>query len=231
MESLPATAASGVCQVLSPLVLEGQLVRLEPLDSAHAAPLADAAAENRASYGFTWVPDGLDDARRYVEGALAYQATGRAMPFAVRRVADDRVVGTTRFLDLQVFTWPPPWPPGVDPGPEPADDRPPSVAEIGSTWYAASAQRTGVNADCKLLMLTHAFEVWRVHRVTFKTDARNRASRGAIERLGARPDGVLRAHSPAADGTIRDTAYYSVLASEWPEVSAGLRRRLTRLAA
>lgn len=217
--------------MLSPLVLEGQLVRLEPLDASHARPLAEAAAENRASYGFTWVPDGVDDARRYVDGALAYQATGQAMPFAVRRLSDGRLVGSTRFLDLQVFGWPPPWPPGVGRGPEPSDDRPPSVAEIGSTWYAASAQRTGINAECKLLMLTRAFEVWRVHRVTFKTDARNRASRGAIERLGARPDGVLRAHSPASDGTVRDTAYYSVLAPEWPEVRAALQGRLTRLAA
>lgn len=206
-------------------------MRLEPIAADHAAPLAEAAAENRASYGFTWVPDGLDDALSYVDRALEYQATGRALPFAVRRLADERVIGCTRFLDLQVFTWPPPWPPGVGLGPEPADDQPPSVAEIGATWYAASAQRTGVNAECKLLMLTQAFDVWRVHRVTFKTDARNRASRGAIERLGAMPDGVLRAHSPASDGTIRDTAYYSVLAAEWSEVSAGLRRRLTRLAA
>lgn len=104
--------------------------------------------------------------------------------------------------------------------------RPPSVAEIGSTWYAASAQRTGVNAACKLLMLTHAFDVWEILRVTLKTDARNAASRGAIERLGAQYEGVRRAHFPAQDGGIRDTAYYSVIASEWPEVRAGLRRRL-----
>jgi N-acetyltransferase len=217
--------------VLRSFVLEGRLVRLEPLDASHARPLAEAAAENRASYAFTWVPDGLDDARRYVDGALAYRQTGEAVPFAVRRLSDHRIVGCTRFLDLQVFTWPPPWPPGTGRGPEPSDDAPPSVAEIGSTWYAASAQRTGVNAECKLLMLTRAFEVWRVQRVTFKTDARNRASRGAIERPGARPDGVLRAHSAASDGTVRDTAYYSVIAAEWPEVRAALQGRLTRLAA
>ena len=205
-------------------------MRLEPLHAGHAPLLAEAAAENRASYGFTWVPDGLDDAHRWVQGALAYRATGAAVPFAVRRLADDTIVGSTRFLDLQVFIWPPPWPPGVGRGPEPADDLPPSVAEIGSTWYSASAQQTGVNTECKLLLLTHAFEVWHVHRVTFKTDARNRASRGAIERLGASQDGVLRAHAPARDGTIRDTAYYSLLAAEWPEVRAGLRGRLDRLA-
>jgi N-acetyltransferase len=216
--------------VLSPFALQGQLVRLEPLESGHAAALAEAAAENRASYGFTWVPDGLADARRYVANALDYQATGHAVPFVVRRLADERLVGATKFLDLAVFTWPPPWPPGVTLGPEPSDEQPPSVAEIGSTWYAASAQRTGVNAECKLLMLTHAFDVWHALRVTLKTDARNKASRGAIERLGARSDGVLRAHSPASDGTIRDTAYYSVLAEEWPEVRADLRWRLARLA-
>jgi N-acetyltransferase len=215
--------------VLSPFRLEGKVVRLEPLAPEHVPGLAQAAAENRASYGFTWVPDGPEDTDRYVASALAYGATGHAVPFAVRGVADQRIVGATRFLDLAVFTWPPPWPPGVDPGPEPSDDALPSVAEIGSTWYAASAQRTGVNAECKLLMLTHAFEVWNVLRVTLKTDARNRASRGAIERLGARPDGVLRAHSPASDGTIRDTAYYSIVAAEWPQVRDGLLRRLARL--
>lgn len=215
--------------MLSPFVLAGDLVRLEPLEPGHAPGIAEAAAENRASYGFSWVPDGIAEARRYVDAALAYQATGRALAFTVRRPGDDRIVGCTRFLDLQVFVWPPPWPPGAG-GPVPADDTPPSVAEIGSTWYAASAQRTGVNAECKLLMLTHAFEVWGVHRVTFKTDARNRASRGAIERLGALADGVLRAHGPASDGSLRDTAYYSMLAAEWPEVRAGLRNRLTRLA-
>lgn len=219
----------GRAGVLMPFVLAGEVVRLEPLEAGHAVALAAAAAEDRASYGFTWVPDGPEDARRYVDGALRHQATGLALPFAVRKLSDDRIVGSTRFLDLAVFTWPPPWPPGVGRGPVPSDDQPPSVAEIGSTWYAASAQRRGINAECKLLLLTHAFETWRVHRVTFKTDARNKASRGAIERLGARFDGVLRAHGPASDGTIRDTAYYSVLAAEWPAVRAGLRARLDRL--
>ena len=158
--------------------------------------------------------------------ADADPADALAAVAALRRLADQRVVGSTRFLDLDVFAWPSPWPPGVSAGPEPSAGRPPSVAEIGSTWYAASAQRTGVNAACKLLMLTHAFDVWEILRVTLKTDARNAASRGAIERLGAQYEGVRRAHFPAQDGGIRDTAYYSVIASEWPEVRAGLRRRL-----
>lgn len=212
--------------MLEPFVLEGAAVRLEPLTAGHAAALAAAAAEERGSFGYTWVPDGLADAERYVQQALAGRDQGRAVPFTVRRLADQRVVGSTRFLDLDVFGWPSPWPPGVSAGPEPAAGRPPSVAEIGSTWYAASAQRTGVNAACKLLMLTHAFDVWEVLRVTLKTDARNAASRAAIERLGAQYEGVRRAHFPAQNGGVRDTAYYSVIASEWPEVRAGLRRRL-----
>ena len=214
--------------MLEPFVLEGAGVRLEPLTTGHAAALAAAAAaaEERGSFGYTWVPDGLADGERYVQQALAGRDRGRAVPFTVRRLADQRVVGSTRFLDLDVFGWPSPWPPGVSAGPEPSAGRPPSVAEIGSTWYAASAQRTGVNAACKLLMLTHAFDVWEILRVTLKTDARNAASRGAIERLGAQYEGVRRAHFPAQDGGIRDTAYYSVIASEWPEVRAGLRRRL-----
>jgi RimJ/RimL family protein N-acetyltransferase len=131
-------------------------------------------------------------------------------------------VGATRFLDLEVFTWPPPRPIGIARGPAPDDATPPTVVEIGSTWYAASAQGTGLNLDCKRLLFTHAFETWCSVRVTLKTDARNRVSRGAIEKLGASFEGIRRAHSPAIDGTIRDTAYYSVLIGEWPSVRARL---------
>lgn len=212
--------------MLPPLTLESSSVRLEPLAANHAEALAAAAGEDRSSYAYTWVPDGPVDAERYVQAALAHQDTGRALVHVVRTVTNGRIVGTTRFLDLEVFDWPPPWPPGVARGPEPAEDRPPSVAEIGSTWYAASAQRTGVNAHAKLLQLTHAFEVWQALRVTLKTDARNMASRTAIERLGASVEGVRRAHAPASDGTIRDTAYYSITAPEWPEVRDQLRQRL-----
>jgi N-acetyltransferase len=204
--------------VLTPLTLEGSVVRLEPLARSHAEGLAAAAAEDRSSYGYTWVPDGAVACREFIETALGNQADGVAMPFAVRRRADLAIVGSTRFLDLEVFVWPP----GSGPGPVPSDDRPPTVAEIGSTWYAGSAQRTAVNTECKLLMLRHAFEVWQVERMTLKTDARNQRSRAAIERLGARFDGVLRVHMPASDGTLRDTAYYSILSSEWPEVRARL---------
>jgi RimJ/RimL family protein N-acetyltransferase len=102
----------------------------------------------------------------------------------------------------------------------------PDVVEIGWTWLTAEAQRSGVNTDAKLAMLTHAFEVWRVLRVSLMTDSRNARSRGAIERLGARLDGVLRAARVANDGAVRDTAAYSILAAEWPGVKAGLAARL-----
>jgi len=214
--------------MLTPATLTGQAVRLEPLVAAHAGALAAAAAEDRSSYAYTWVPDGLADAERYVQAALEQQSAGRALVHVVRRLSDDRIVGTTRFLDLELFTWPPPWPPGVARGPLPTKDQPPSVAEIGSTWYASSAQRSGVNLDVKLLQLTHAFERWQVLRVTLKTDARNASSRTAIERLGARAEGVRRAHSPASDGTVRDSAYYSILRPEWPDLRNRLHQRLAR---
>ena len=206
--------------------LEGAGVRLEPLSMAHAEALAEAASGARDSFGYTWVPDGLADARRYVQAALDDRDAGRTVPFAVRTRMGHRIVGSTRFLDLEVFRWPPPWPPGVGRGPVPSDGQPPVVAEIGSTWLAPSAQRTGVNDECKLLMLRHAFDVWSVLRVTLKTDARNQASRAAIERLGATFEGVRRAHSAASDGSIRDTAYYSILRPEWPAVCDRLQRQV-----
>lgn len=209
-------------------VLVGALARLEPLSFDHVPDLASAAAEDRGSYRYTWVPDGTDDAEHYVRAALEHQATGRALPWAIRRVGDDAIVGSTRFLDLEVLTWPPPWPPGVGRGPEPSPDRPPSVAEIGSTWYAASAQRSGINTEVKWLQLTHAFEVWNVLRVTLKTDARNMPSRRAVERLGGCFEGVRRAHVSASDGTVRDTAYYSIISGEWPGIATRLRHRLAQ---
>jgi len=197
----------------APVVLAGRHVRLEPLSLAHAAGLAAAGAGDRSTFGLTHVPDGDSPASGYIAALLADADAGSALPFATL-LPDGEVVGATRFLDLQY------WPLG--------DARPrgvPVVAEIGGTWLAPRVQRTAVNTEAKLLMLTHAFETWRVRRVSLKTDARNARSRRAIERLGARFDGVLRAHSPAADGGLRDTAFYSIVDAEWPEV----RARLTSL--
>lgn len=219
---------SGAGQHLTPFVLEGKRVRLEPLSLDHAADLAAAAAEDRSSYSFTRVPDGLAETVKYIEEALAAQGSGRSLPFAVRKRSDGRVVGCTRFLDMEHFRLPPPWPPGVSHGEPPSDAAPPTVAEIGSTWYAPSAQRTGINVECKLLLLTHAFEVWKTLRVTLKTDARNLRSRTAIERLGARFEGIRRVHTLAVDGTLRDSAYYSIIAAEWTGVRENLLARLSR---
>jgi RimJ/RimL family protein N-acetyltransferase len=190
--------------------LGDDLVRLEPLEPHHAAGLAAAAAVDRANYQFTRVPDGVDEAEGYVEAACADQASA---PFAVVLAGADRVVGSTRLWDYVWF------------GPEVG---PPQAAEIGHTWYAADVQRTGVNTACKLLLLTFAFEVWQLERITLKTDARNARSRAAIGRIGAQFEGIRRAHIRAADGGIRHTAYYSIVAPEWPEVRAGLLRLVAR---
>ena len=205
--------------MLRPFELTGRHVRLEPLSSAHVPGLVAAAAEDRSSYGWTSVPDGPEEAAEYVRSALAEQDGGRVLPFAVVRTGDDAVVGSTRFLDMEVLGRPDVV--LLD------DERPPDAVEIGSTWYAASAQRTPLNTEAKLLLLGHAFDVWRVLRVTLKTDARNQRSRAAIERLGASFEGVRRAHTIASDGTVRDSAYFSIVSAEWPAVRNGLRRRLS----
>lgn len=215
--------------MLTPLTLRGSLVCLEPLTIDHVNDLIAASSEDRSTYTYTYVPNGQEDTKHYIEMALSDLSKGRALPFVVRHNETGRIVGTTRFLDLEVFSWPPPWPPGATNGPSPTDMNPPTVAEIGSTWYAASFQRTGVNTECKLLLLAHAFESWNTIRVTLKTDARNLRSRTAIQRLGAAFEGIRRAHVPASDGrSIRDTAYFSILAEEWPSVRTNLQDRLAR---
>jgi RimJ/RimL family protein N-acetyltransferase len=217
-------------QMLSQFTIEGHGVRLEPLALDHAEGLAKAAAGDRDSYGYTWVPDGLADARAYAELALAGRDGGRQVPFAVRELGSGQLAGATQFLDLTVFTQAASaWPPGIGQGPEPSDGQPPSVAEIGATWYGPTWQRTHVNTACKLLLLRHAFQEWGAIRVTLKTDARNARSRAAIERIGGRLEGIRRAHTPATDGTIRDSAYFSVTAAEWPPVREHLEQRLSQL--
>ncbi len=200
------------------LTLSGRHVRLEPLTLEHVPALVGAASESRATYLYSIVPDGEAAMRTYVEAALAARAAGEHLPFATLRAHDGRVIGTTRFSDLVPWVWP-------SGDPHQRHDRP-DVAEIGHTWLAASAQHTGANTEAKALMLRHAFEVWRVHLVRLRTDRRNLRSRAAIERLGARFEGVLRADRPGVDGTVRDSAFYSITRDEWPTV----RDRLSRLA-
>ena len=208
------------------VTLEGCRVRLEPLSLSHVGALVQAATEARDSYGFTLVP--ADDAAmaRYVQAALADQGTGWTLPFAIYDLHSQAIVGSTRFLDLDYWSWPPAWPPGRT---APRPDAIPTVAEVGSTWLAPSAQRTGCNTESKLLMLSHAFDTWDVLRVTLKTDSRNTRSRRAIERIGGRFEGIRRAHARAVDGSVRDTAYYSIVAGEWPDVRAALKARVSAL--
>jgi N-acetyltransferase len=200
------------------LVLDGRHVRLEPLGEHHVAGLLTAASESRDTYRFNEVPADEDGMRRYIDAALAARDSGDQLPFATIRVVDGRVAGTTRFHELLPWTWPPGHP-------LQRRDRP-DVTEIGHTWLAPSAQRTGINTEAKYLMLRHAFEVWDVHVVRLRTDRRNQRSWAAIERLGARFEGVRRADRPGADGTVRDSAFFSISREEWPGVSARLKTLL-----
>jgi RimJ/RimL family protein N-acetyltransferase len=202
---------------LERVVLSGRHVRLEPLRGDHAEALLRAADESRATYNWQIVPATLEAMRAWVAAALADEERGVVLPFAV---LDPRgaVLGTTRYMAIERWEWPGPPPEPLPVGPD--------VLEIGATWYAERVQRTGVNTESKLLLCAHAFEGLRVRRVSWKTDARNARSRAAILRLGARFDGILRAQRPAADGAVRDSAFYSMLASEWPEARRNLEARL-----
>ena len=188
----------------TPPVLEGHYARLEPLALAHAEGLRSATADGRLwELTVTNVP-APDEVEGWIGAALAMQAAGNAMAFAVRDAAG-RVVGSTRYYDLL-----------------PATPR----LQIGYTWYAKSVQRTGLNSDAKLLLLGHAFETLRCASVGLQTSTRNTASRAAIARLGASLEGVTRHHLRHRDGTLRDTANYSIIDSEWPTVKAALQRDL-----
>ena len=195
--------------------MSGSLVRLEPLSGGHVPDLTEAAEENRAAYGFTWVPRAAevgDDVR-------AQRERSGLIPFAQIRLADGKAVGCTAYWDLR--TW--------------ADSDRLRAIEVGFTWLAASAQGTGINAEAKLLLFTYAFETLGVVRVDLKTDARNERSRRAIAATGARFEGVLRSWSPSwvagQEGRLRDSAMFSVIASEWPTVRSSLAARVEQAAA
>jgi N-acetyltransferase len=194
-------------------VLEGDLVRLEPLDHRHAGDLAAAASEDRASYRFTWVPTAAE-VGDYIDAQLARAAAGAMIPYAQVWKASGRAVGATAYWDPRL------WP----------DREELYAVEVGFTWLTASAQGSGVNAEAKLLLFANAFDNWRVARVDLKTDARNVLSRNAIARSGARFEGVLRQWSrswaPGEAGLLRDSAMYSVIATEWPACRTALLARL-----
>ncbi|MGW6556397.1 GNAT family N-acetyltransferase [Streptomyces hydrogenans] len=210
-----------------PVLLTGRSVRLEPLAMRHAEALARAGEADRSAYAFTPVPNGLESALDYIARALAEQAAGRCLPFALVSTADDRVIGSTRFLELDYWRGPLVWPPA--PGQPHGDPLTaiPDAAEIGNTWISGDARGTGINTEAKLLMLRHAFDTWGVRRITLRADARNTRSRIAIERLGATCEGTRRAHSRGLDGAVRDTAFYSILDEEWPTVRDIIELRLS----
>jgi RimJ/RimL family protein N-acetyltransferase len=205
-----------------PFVLEGRHVRLEPLSEKHIDALVRAASEDRRTYEWNITPEGPDQMTEYLADALDKVAAGTQVAFATVRRGDggagDRVVGATRFYEVATWQWP-------HGSPHQRHGRPDAV-DIGYTWLAASAQRTPVNTEAKLLMMGHAFEVWRVHRVGLQTDVRNTRSRAAIERIGGQLDGILRADRAGADDTVRTTARFSILAAEWPAVKERLTARL-----
>ena len=183
---------------VEPVTLEARGVKLVPLSLAHEAGLKAAAADGKLwNLRVTSVP-APDETRSYIETALA---TDNRVPFAVTDAATGEVLGSSSFHDIV---------PDL------------KRVEIGYTWYAARCQRTHVNTTCKLLMLTHAFEALGCNIVGWRTDNFNFASQAAIERLGARKDGVIRGHALRRDGTVRDTVMYSLAAGEWPDVKAQL---------
>jgi N-acetyltransferase len=199
--------------------LEGRHIRLEPLGPQHIDGLV-AAASDPELYRWSPVPQTKGEARRYVETALAWKNAGTAVPFATIRAADGVVIGSTRFWNIERWAWPE--------GHPSFGRATPDACEIGYTWLAPSAIRTPANTEAKVLMLTHAFEVWNVLRVCFHTDSRNRRSRAALERIGGRFEGILRAHRMAADFTPRDSVRYSIVSAEWPNVKQRLLDSMKR---
>lgn len=186
--------------------LQGRHVRLQPLRAEHADALRAAAADGALwTLRYTSVPGPAPgEAEAYIATALQQRDAGQSLPFVVEDAAGD-VVGSTRFYDI---------------------DRSVPRVKLGYTWYAQRAQRSGLNTEAKLLLIDHAFAQWCCEAVALETSHENLRSQAAIARLGARRDGVLRAHSRHRDGTLRDTVAFSILAAEWPALRSGLESKL-----
>jgi RimJ/RimL family protein N-acetyltransferase len=188
-----------------PVTLAGEHVRLEPLSTVHAESLIAAAGDGELWNSTVTLVPSRENLAEYIDAALQGQANGRELPFVIIQKSSDTVVGTTRFYDIE------------------RNDR--RVA-IGYTWLARSAQRTAINTEAKLLLLTHAFDSWQCIRVELITDFLNEQSRAAILRLGAKQEGVMRNHMIMPNGRIRDSVCFSIIDSEWPEVKTRLHARL-----
>jgi N-acetyltransferase len=189
--------------VVKPITLEGRAVRLEPLRLEHA-PLLWEVVKNDTDETFRWIPYSMAKSEEFqsvVEKALAELQRGESIPFATIERASGRVIGSTRFMNIDTAN---------------------RKVEIGSTWIAPAWQRSAINTEAKYLMVRHAFEQWGCRRVELKTDALNQKSRTAILRIGAKEEGTLRQHAITHTGRVRDTVYFSILDKEWPEVKAKL---------
>ncbi|WP_151446018.1 GNAT family N-acetyltransferase [Lacisediminimonas profundi] len=192
---------------IEPVTLRGTHATLEPLAASHHDELNAAAADGRLwTLWYTFVP-GADKMRDYIDAALAMREQAGAMPFVIRDNASGDIVGSTRYFNVDA-----------------ANRR----LEIGHTWHARRVQRTAINTECKLMLLTHAFESLECIAVEFRTHWMNQQSRAAIARLGAKQDGVLRNHQRMADGSLRDTVVFSIIQSEWPTVRRHLQHKLAR---
>lgn len=192
---------------IAPVVLEGRHVRLEPMALHHLDALCEIGLDEDI---WRWIPFQIrtrDDMLGYIKTALKLQADGTALPFATVDRGTDRVAGSTRYMNI---------------------DKPNRHVEIGSTWIGRPWQRTAVNTEAKYLMLRHAFEQLGCHRVELKTDVLNERSRNAILRIGAKHEGVFRKHVVCDSGRVRDSAWFSIIDTEWPEVKAALELKLAR---
>jgi RimJ/RimL family protein N-acetyltransferase len=190
-----------------PVTLEGNHVRLEPLTLGHLDALCEVGLEADL---WRWTTSQLrtrDDMRKYLETAVVWQKAGTAVPFATVLKAGNKVIGSTRFANIEV---------------------PHRKAEIGWTWIGKPWQRSPVNTEAKYLMLRHAFEVWKCVRVELKTNALNQVSRRAIGRIGGQEEGTLRRHMINDDGSFRDTVYFSIIEPEWPQVKHDLEAKMAR---
>jgi RimJ/RimL family protein N-acetyltransferase len=200
--------SAGPLNIVSPVTLEGTVVRLEPLRHDHANLFWEVAQSDLEDI-FRWIPYSMktpEDFRRLIAKAFDEQQRGESIVFATVERSSARAIGSTRFMNI---------------------DRVNLRVEIGSTWIAPAWQRTAVNTEAKYLMLRHAFEVWKCMRVELKTDALNQKSRNAILRIGAKEEGTLRRHLITHTGRVRDTVYFSILDNEWPEVKAKLEDRIS----
>jgi RimJ/RimL family protein N-acetyltransferase len=201
------TLASSPLHIVTPITLQGSVVRLEPIRREHAEIFWEIAKDSLDDI-FQWIPYRMqtrEDFQNLVEKIFDEQKRGESVAFATVEQGSGQVIGSTRFMNI---------------------DRVNRRVEIGSTWIVPAWQRTAVNSEAKFLMLRQAFEVWQCMRVELKTDALNQRSRNAILRLGAKEEGTLRKHLITWTGRVRDTVYFSILDTEWPEVKSALEQKL-----